>query len=128
MEARASYHTEAPKGPRNLAQPLGEWLQSQGFSTQLQTLPNYVVLTAQWISVRFERFELTYTWQAGPAPDATLQLRTLSHQLGPQVEVLFTAQRVRRLKEVRLLLLGNVRYHNARLLSKPARSIALPNP
>jgi hypothetical protein len=36
---------------------------------------------------------------------------------------LFTAQRVRHLKEVRLLLLGNVRYHNARLLAKPA---ALP--
>jgi hypothetical protein len=127
MEARALYQTESPKGPRNLAQPLGEWLRAQGFSTQLQSLPNYVVLTAQWLSVRFERFELTYTWQAGPAPDATLQLRVLSHQLGPQVEVLFTAQRVRRLKEVRLLLLGNVRYHNARLLAKPALTTALPS-
>jgi hypothetical protein len=119
METRAPYHTQVPKGPRNLAQPLGEWLRAQGFSTQLQELPDYVVLTAQWLSAHFERFELTYTWQAGPVPDATLQLRALSHQTGPQVEVLFTAQRMRRLKEARLLLLGNVRYHNARLLARP---------
>ncbi len=120
MEKRAPYHTAAPKGPRNLAQPLGEWLRAQGFSVLLQELSAYALLTAHWISPRFERFELTYTWQAGPSPDATCQLRALSHQLGPQVEVLFTAQRVRRLKDMRLLLLGNVRYHNARLLAKPA--------
>lgn len=117
MEERAPYHTAAPKGPRNLAQPLGEWLRAQGFSVLLQELPTYVVLTAHWISPCFERFELTYTWQAGPNSDATCQLRALSHQLGPQVNVLFTAQRVRRLKEVRLLLLGNVRYANARTLA-----------
>jgi hypothetical protein len=120
MEARAPYQSAAPQGPRNLATGLGEWLRAQGFSVQVQESPTYVVLTAQWISLRFERFELTYTWAAGPAPEATVRLRVLYHALGPQEEVLFTAQRVRRLKEVRLLLTGNVRYHNARLLASPA--------
>ena len=46
MEARAPYHTAAPTSPRNLAQPLGQWLRAQGFSVLLQELPTYVVLTA----------------------------------------------------------------------------------
>lgn len=120
MEERAPYQPAAPQGPRNLVQGLGEWLRAQGFSASEQRQPTFCLLTAHWISPRFERFELTYAWQAGPAPEATVRLRVLSHQLGPQEEVLFTAQRVRRLKEVRLLLLGNVRYHNARLLASPA--------
>jgi hypothetical protein len=33
-------------------------------------------------------------------------------------EILFAAQQVRRLRDVRLLLLGNVRYANARLLAR----------
>ncbi|GAB3638642.1 hypothetical protein GCM10027422_42320 [Hymenobacter arcticus] len=124
MEARAPYQSAAPKGPRNLTQGLGEWLRAQGFSASEQRQPTFCLLTAHWTSPRFERFELTYSWKVGPNPDANCQLRVLSHQLGPQVEVLFTSQRVRRLKEVRLLLLGNVRYHNARLLARPAATPA----
>jgi hypothetical protein len=45
MEEGAYYHPAAPKGPCNLAQPLVAWLWSQGFSTQLQELPDYHVLT-----------------------------------------------------------------------------------
>lgn len=124
MEKRAPYQTATPQGPRNLAQGLGEWLRTQGFSASEQRQPTFCLLTAHWLSSRFERFELTYTWRGGPTPDATCQLRVLSHQGGPQEEVLFTAQRVRRLKEVRLLLLGNVRYHNTRLLARPATTPA----
>ena len=117
MEARAPY--ASPPGPRNLAPALGAWLRAQGFTTQEQTRPGFCLLTAHWVSPRFERFELTYTWQAGPNPDATCQLRVLSHQLTLQVEVLFTAQRVRRLREARGLVSNCVRLANARLLAAP---------
>ncbi|MGI4760557.1 MAG: hypothetical protein ACRYF0_07625 [Janthinobacterium lividum] len=121
MEDRAPY-ASAPKGPRNLAAPLAAWLRTQGFTATEQHYATLATVAAHWISLRFERFELTYTWQAGPSPEATCQLQVFSHQLGPQVEPLFTAQRVRRLREVRLLLTGNVRYANARLLA------TLPHP
>jgi len=80
---------------------------------------------AHWVAVGGERYELTYTWAAGPVPDATCTLRVL-YPSSVWVETLFTAQRVRRLKEVRLLLLGNVRYHNVRLLAKSATTPAIP--
>ena len=53
---------------------------------------------------------------AGPVPSATCWLSV--HYPGQlQPESLFSAQHVRRLKEARQLLLGNVRYANARLLA-----------
>ena len=51
------------------------------------------------------------------ARSATCWLRV--HYPGqPQAETLFTGQHVRRLREERQLLLGNVRYANARTLAK----------
>lgn len=122
MEERAPYHTAAPKGPRNLAEPLAAWLREQGFTaTMRQASPTYALLEACWQGSRGERFQLDYTWASGPVPESTCRLQVgYPGQLA--LEPLFTAQRVRRLKEVRLLLLGNVRYHNARTLA------TLPHP
>lgn len=124
MEARAPYHTlPASKGPRNLAAPLAAWLRTQGF-----TATEYyqgTTVAAHWVGSRGEHFQLDYTWVNGPVPDATCRLRVL-YAGSSLFETLFSAQRVRRLKEARLLLLGNVRYANARLLAAPA-SIQAPS-
>jgi len=114
MEARAPYG--APKGPRNLAAPLAAWLRTQGFVATEQVLATLATVHAHWVAMGGERYELTYIWAAGPVPDATCTLRVLYPQ-SVWAETLFTAQRVRKLKEVRLLLLGNVRYANARTLA-----------
>ena len=121
MEARAPYATpQAPKGPRNLAAPLATWLREQGFTaTEQSASPTYALLEACWQGSQGERFQLDYTWASGPVPESTCRLRVYyPGQLTP--EVLFTAQAVRRLKEVRLLLLGNRRYDAARLLARMA--------
>ena len=122
MEDQAPYHTLAPKGPRNLAAPLAAWLRTLGF-----TASEYyqgTVVAAHWVGPRGEHFQLDYTWQAGPVPDATCRLRVL-YPGQSLFEALFTAQRVRRLKDVRVLLLGNVRFANARLLALPTATSAL---
>jgi len=123
MEDRAPYHTAAPQGPRNLAAPLAAWLREQGFTATEHLRATLATVAAHWVAVGGERFELSYTWALGPAPDATCTLRVL-YPSSVWVETLFTAQRVRRLKDVRLLLTGNVRYHNARLLARPATTPA----
>jgi len=122
MEARASYTSEAPKGPRNLAADLAAWLRSKGFTATEQAHPSVVTVLAYWLGPQQERFELTYSWQSGPVPSATCWL-TVRYPGQPQAETLFTAQHVRRLREARLLLTNCVRYANARLL---ARMAALP--
>ncbi|WP_223654347.1 hypothetical protein [Hymenobacter psoromatis] len=61
---------------------------------------------------------------AGPSPDAACRLQVCPGSQA-QFEPLFTAQKVRRLKEVRLLLLINVRFYNTRLLAQPAPAASL---
>ncbi len=119
MEARAPYHTPAPKAPRNLAAPIAAWLREQGFIATEQQHDTLATVAAHWIGPIGERYDFTYTWVAGPVPYASCQLRVSWLGLSMQ---LFTAQRVRRLRDVRLLLLGNVRYANARTLA------TLPHP
>ncbi|MVN77718.1 hypothetical protein GO988_15400 [Hymenobacter sp. HMF4947] len=119
MEARAPYHTPAPNALRNLAQPIAAWLRTQGFTATEHH--QYTVLVAHWTGSRGEHFQFTYDWVAGTSPDATCRLQV--YQPGEaRYDVLFTAQRVRRLRDVRRLLLGNVRYANARTLA------TLPHP
>lgn len=116
MEDRATYHTEAPRGPRNLTRFLAEWLRTQGFTATEVEKPAFATVNAHWLGSQGERFELDYTWATGPVPESTCRLRVrYAGQLTP--EILFTAQAVRRLKDVRLLLLGNRRYDAARLLA-----------
>ena len=119
MEARAPYHAAAEPAPRNLAAPLAAWLRRLGFTATEQQLGTLATVVAHWLSPRGERFELDYTWTGSPHADATCRLQVR----GPwqlSADVLFTAQRVRRLKEARQLVTGNVRLHNARLLAQPA--------
>jgi hypothetical protein len=120
MEDRAAYHTQAPEGPRNLTVPLATWLRTKGFTATERVQSQFATVEAHWLGPMNDRYEFTYTWTAGPEPDATCQL-TVYWQGLP--EKLFTAQRVRRLREARLLLTNCVRYANARLL---ARLAALP--
>jgi hypothetical protein len=115
MEAQAPYNA-ASKGPRNLTVPLAAWLRTQGFTALEQLLPFSAAVSAHWTGPQGEHFLLEYAWVAGPAPSATCQLRVL-HPSRTFFEPLFTAQSVRRLRDVRLLLLGNVRYANARTLA-----------
>ena len=119
MEDRAPYG--APKGPRNLTAPLAAWLRTQGFVATEQVLATLATVRAHWVAIGGERYELTYTWAAGPVPDATCALRVLYPQ-SVRAETLFTAQRVRKLKEARLLVSNCVRLANARTLA------TLPHP
>jgi hypothetical protein len=118
MEDRAPYHLpEAPKGPRNLAPHVAAWLRRLGFTATEHLLPNYASVAAHWTGPRGEHFLFDYTWVTGPVPEANCRLRVLyADRPGP--EPLFTAQRVHRVKDVRQLLTGCVRLHNARLLAK----------
>jgi hypothetical protein len=113
MENRAPY-APALKAPRNLAAPLAEWLRTQGFTATEQHHDTLATVAAHWLGPVGECYDFTYTWAAGPVPEATCQLRV--SWLGLSMS-LFTAQRARRLRDVRLLLLGNVRYANARTLT-----------
>lgn len=124
MENRAPYAmpAAAPRGPRNLTVPLAAWLRTLGFTATEQPYATLSTVAAHWLGPRGERIEFSYIRQAGPVPDATCQLQVCWP--GQPPAKLFGAQRVRRLKDVRLLLLGNVHYHNARLLAKPAPSPA----
>ena len=78
--------------PRNLAEPIADWLRKQGFTCTVQQMPTLTVVHAGWSGPRHEHFELTYIWQVGA--DATLQLRLISAQPSLHVEVLLAAQRV----------------------------------
>jgi hypothetical protein len=125
MEAPVPYHTEAPKGPRNLATELAAWLRKQRFTaTEQQPGPVFASVAAHWLGPSGERFELDYLWTGGHLPEAICRLQVrYPGQVTP--EVLFTAQRVRRLREARLLLTSNVRYANARTLKKLAGQVPL---
>jgi hypothetical protein len=118
MEARAPYHT-APKPPRNLAEPIAAWLREQGFAVIERQYDGQATVAALWTGPRNEQFQLGYIWVARYA-SATLQLQACWP--GQEVQNLFGSQQVRRLRDVRLLVLGNVRYANARTLA------TLPHP
>ncbi|WP_201979289.1 hypothetical protein [Hymenobacter rubidus] len=115
MEAPAPYHT-ASKGPRDLSAPLAAWLRTQGFVATEQVRPTMATVAAHWLGPQGERFQLEYAWVSGPVPSATCWL-TVQYPGQPRPETLFTGQLVRRLREARQLLLGSVRYANARLLA-----------
>ncbi len=117
MEDRAIYYTlQTPTGPRNLAPFVAAWVRTQGFTATEATQPHLATVSAHWIGTRGARFELDYTWASGAFPESNCRLRVrYAGQL--TADVLFASQHVRRLKEVCLLLLGNLRYAGARLLA-----------
>lgn len=116
MEDRAPYHTPAPKAPRNLAVPIAAFLREQGFTvTERQYGEAMATVAASWYGPRGDRFELAYIWSSGRCASATIQLQ--ARWPGQAAENLFGSQQVRRLRDVRLLLLGNVRYASAHTLA-----------
>jgi hypothetical protein len=119
MEDQAPYHRPAPKPPRNLAAPIAAWLRTLGFTATERQYDGQSTVGATWLGPRGERFELAYIWVAQYA-SATLQLQ--ARWPGQEPHNLFGSKQVRRLREVRMLLLGNVRYANARTLA------TLPHP
>jgi hypothetical protein len=119
MEDRAPYHTLAPKVPRNLAAPIVAWLREQGFTVIERQYEGMATVGATWTGPRGDCFELAYIWVAHYR-SATLQLQ--ARWPGQEPHNLFGSQQVRRLRDVRLLVLGNVRYANARTLA------TLPHP
>lgn len=123
MEDQAPYQPtpRAQPGDRDLSAPLAAWLRTQGFEALERALPGFVTVAATWTSPRRDCFELAYTWQLQPAghAEASCRLR-VCYAAEWDVTTLFTAQRVRRLSEARLLLLGNVRYASARALAQLA--------
>ena len=123
MENRAPYHT-APKPPRNLAEPIATWLREQGFAVIERQYEGMATVGATWVGPRGDRFELAYSWVAY-YQSATLQLQ--ARWLGQEPQNLFGSQQVRRLREVRLLMLGNVRYANAQLLATTPQPSLLTN-
>jgi hypothetical protein len=121
MEARAPYHTSAAKAPRNLAAAIATWLREQGFKVEERYYDDTLATVgATWMGSRGDSFELAYIWTSGRHANATLQLQ--ARWLGHEPQNLFGSQQVCHLREVRLLLLGNVRYANARTLA------TLPHP
>lgn len=114
MEERAPYHTAAPKGPRNLAEPIATWLREQGFAVTERQYEGQATVGATWVGPRGDSFELAYIWVAR-YQSATLQLQ--ARWPGQEAQNLFGSQQVRRLRDVRLLVGGNVRYANARTLA-----------
>jgi hypothetical protein len=120
MEDRAPYHTPALKVPRNLAASIAAWLREQGFTvTERQYDEAMATVGATWTGPRGECFEFAYIWVAHYC-SATLQLQ--ARWPGQEPHNLFGSQQVRRLREMRLLVLSNVRYANACLLA------TLPHP
>lgn len=116
MEAPAPYHT-APQGPRDLSAPLAAWLRAQGFTAVEQARSVSATVAAHWHGPQGERFQFDYSWVSGPVPGATCWL-SVQYPGQLQPETLFTGQQVRRLREARQLLLGNVRYANACTLAR----------
>lgn len=117
MEERAPYHTQpAPSGPRNLAPQVAACLRQLGFTATEHEHPHEVTVLAYWLGPQQERFDYTYCWRGGPVPQATCWL-SVRYPGQPQAEALFAPQHVRRLREARQLLLGNLRYANARTLA-----------
>jgi len=121
MEAPAPYHT-APKGTRNLAEPIATWLRAQGFTANARQYETMATMGATWLGPRGESFELGYFWIPRYA-SATLQLQV--RWPGREPENLFGSQQIRRLREVRWLLRSNVRYANARRLASSPVSTGL---
>lgn len=104
--------TPPANGPRNLAPYIGEWLRKIGFTATEQVLPGVTILAAHWDAPGRTRFYLEYTHSSGTLADATCCLWVRKPSGG--LSVLFKNQQVHRLKQLRELLLGNVRYKEAR--------------
>ena len=110
MEAQA---TPQPQGPRNLAPYVAAWLRKLGFTVLEREYPAIVTVEAQWTAPNGKQFYLSYYWYPAPHYKAVLEL--CMYQAGASLPLdLIRGQHVRRLKEVRQLLLNDTDYRDAR--------------
>ena len=129
MEAPAPYGLPAAPavpGPRDLGPYVAELLRQLGFQVweQPSPTPSLSLVTGTWTGLTGEQFSFQYAHHhppQGPVSWAACSMGVLPAG-GREPQVCFASTQVRRLKEVRLLLTGNVRYANARTLA------TLPHP
>ena len=117
-------------GPRNLTVPLAAWLRKMGFTVLEQggTVPT--ALAAAWkpFLARWT-YELTYCFRPGLTGIVRLTKTTpndwahLSGYFQKDVAVLVELAEVNRLREVRLLLLSNFSYAEARAIELAAGTL-----
>ena len=109
--------TDTPPGPRNLAAPVAQLLRGLGFEVWEQAAPtaSMSLITGWWSGSDGARFVFQYahhhpaaapTWWGGCSLGV--------HRPGQAPQDCFTMTQVRRLREVRLLLLQNECFAQAR--------------
>jgi hypothetical protein len=118
-------------GPRDLAPSVGRWLRQLGFTVWEQPTPSLSLVTATWMGLTGEQFSFQYAHHhpaAGPVAWAACSMGCRPPG-AREPQVCFANTQVRRLREVRLLVLGNDRFAAARqrlLAAQPASSTPTP--
>ncbi|MDO7851590.1 hypothetical protein [Hymenobacter convexus] len=130
MEARAPYGS-LPPGPRDLSPHVAQWLRAQGFQVweQPTPTPSLSLVTGTWTGLTGEQFSFQYAHHhppAGPVSWAACSMGVLPAG-AREAQVCFASTQVRRLKEVRLLVLGNDQFDAARTRLKAARATLTPS-
>lgn len=113
MEAPAPYNLPAavPPGPRDLSPHVAQLLREVGFAVweQPTPTPSLSLVTGTWTGLTGEQFSFQYAHHhppAGPVAWAACSMGVLAPG-AREPQVCFGATQVRRLKEIRLLLLSN---------------------
>ncbi|GAB2954614.1 hypothetical protein GCM10027048_20110 [Hymenobacter coalescens] len=127
---------DAPYGPRDLGPHVAQLLRQLGFRVweQPTPVPSLSLVTGTWTGLTGEQFSFQYAHHhppGGPVAWAACNMGVLPP--GAQAPtVCFANTQVRRLKDVRLLLLGNDQFAAARQRRQaahiPAVSSATPVP
>ena len=106
-----------PARPRNLAAFLAPWLQKLGFTISQEENYRLTKLQADWLDADGRRFSLLYCHYHPEADDhtalASLHVRPAGELQGA-AQCLVSATHIRKTSEVRLLLLHNKCYKEAR--------------
>ncbi|UOQ96643.1 hypothetical protein MUN81_15510 [Hymenobacter sp. 5317J-9] len=125
MEARAPYGS--PPGPRDLSPHVARWLRELGFQVweQPTPTPSLSLVTGTWTGLTGEQFSFQYAHHHHPAA-GPVSWAACSMGVRPagarEPQVCFAPTQVRRLKEVRLLVLGNDQFDAARQRLAAARA------
>ncbi|MBF9239491.1 hypothetical protein I2I05_19010 [Hymenobacter sp. BT683] len=132
MGARAPYGSAPPPGPRDLGPHIAQWLRSVGFQVleQPTPTPSLSLVTGTWTSLTGEQFHFQYAHHhpaSGPVSWAACSMGVLRPGT-PTPAVCFAATQVRRLKEVRLLVLQNDDFDAARQRLAAARATLTKTP
>lgn len=113
-------------GPRDLGPSVARLLRQLGFQVWEQPRPTLSLVTATWTGLSGESYRFQYVHHhpaAGPVAWAACQMGC--QPPGPQPpQVCFADTQVRRLREVRLLLLQNEQFAQARQRLRAAQQAA----